>query len=96
MITGLGSFLWEKTPKWVRWVVVVAILIFYTPIKIREELIIFIDSRAWAVITPVKEKTDSKIIEMESDIGEIKQDIRDVKNYLLYKKRPDENRVTEK
>ena len=90
------SVLWDKIPGAIRWVILTILFIIWTPLKVREELILFIDSRAWAVIAPLKIETDSEITKMKTDLADLKDDVRDVKNYLLYKKRPEEDKGTDK
>lgn len=95
LVTAAATYLWDKIPGWFKWILAAVVILFYTPIKIREELIYFIDTRVHAVIIPMKEKRDQELKDIHSDLGDMKQDIRDVKNYLLYKKRPEENEGTQ-
>jgi hypothetical protein len=91
-MSTIAALLWDKIPAWVRWIVAVVFFLFYTPLKIREELIVFIDTRAMAVMSPAKDKTDNEIVTMKSDLSALKEDVRDVKNYLLYRKRPEDDK----
>jgi hypothetical protein len=49
-----------------------------------------------AVMSPINDRHNSEISTMKDNLAELKDDVRDVKNYLLYKKRPDENKGNEK
>jgi hypothetical protein len=83
MIPSFLAIAWDKLPRAIRWMILGGIIIFYTPIKIREEMIHFIDQRVYAVITPLNDKRDMEITQIQKDINEIKQDTREIKNHLI-------------
>ena len=82
------TFLWEKLPKWLQRVVIILVLLFYTPFWVREQMIQFVDTRVHAKIIPMKEQRDAEIATIKDDINDIKTDVRDIRNHLLGEKKP--------
>lgn len=80
---GPLSLIWDKLPAPLRWIILAGVILFYTPLKIREEAIQFVDTRVYAVITPMKDQRDMQILTMEQNIKDIKDDMREVRNHLL-------------
>lgn len=85
-MSAIVSFLWDKVPGWFRWLLVAGFFLFYTPIKVREELIYFIDGRVHAVVTPLKEKRDIELASINDTLKDVKEDTRDIKRILMERK----------
>lgn len=79
------SFIWDKTPNYIKWPLAFAFFLFLIPLKIRDELSGFVQKEVHAYVIPLKEKRDLELIQMRNDLNEIKQDTRDIKLILMKK-----------
>jgi hypothetical protein len=77
------EFIWEKTPSYVKWPIVGGLILIWTPLKIREDFIEFVDSRVHAVMTPMREKRDIEIAQMKADIADTKSYTRAIGIHLM-------------
>lgn len=80
------AMLWDKLPSYIKWSIAAGVLLFYTPIKIREEMIWFIDQRVHAITMPIKEKQLGELKNIDLRLRHIEQDTRDIKNALIQRK----------
>jgi hypothetical protein len=77
------SFIWDKLPSYIKYPLLATLILIWTPIRVYQGAKDFVQAEVHAYVTPMKEQTDAQIIRLESDIHEIKQDTRDIRNHLL-------------
>lgn len=77
------DIIWNKLPKYIRWPILVGFFLFVMPVKVYEGAKHFVQSEVYAVILPMKEVRDLEMKQFKEDIGTIKQDTRDIRNYLM-------------
>lgn len=77
------SFLWDKLPSYIRWPILGALFLIWTPIKVYNGAKDFVHSEVHAYITPLKEIRDMEMLTMKNDIATIKEDSRWTRNFLI-------------
>jgi hypothetical protein len=77
------AFLWDRVPGYVKWPVVLVMLLFWAPIRIRDEVFRVIDSRVHAVVAPMNDKRDDEIKGMKKDIKDSKRGIEVIGYHLM-------------
>lgn len=80
------DLIWNKLPKYIRWPILAAFFLLVMPIKVYEGAKAFVQSEVYAVILPMKEMRDLEMRQFKDDIATIKQDTRDIRNYLIGKR----------
>lgn len=77
------ELIWNKLPSYIKWPLLVGVILFLLPIRIYESAKDFVHSEVQAVVIPIDEKRGLQITQMKDDIAQIKQDTRDIKNHLM-------------
>lgn len=77
------TFLWDKTPSYIKWPLSFGFFLFLVPLKIRDEVSGFVQQEVHAVVLPMKEKRDMELLKLKDDVSQIRQDTRDIKLILM-------------
>lgn len=77
---------WSRLPSYIRWPIVLGGIFLILPVRIYEGARGLIQYEVHAVINPLEEKRELQMNQMKEDISQIKQDTRDIKNYLMQRR----------
>lgn len=77
------SFIWDKTPSYIKWPMGLAFFLFLVPLKIRDELSGFVQKEVHATVFPMKEKRDLEILQMREDLNDIKKSTYRIESILM-------------
>jgi hypothetical protein len=82
-IAAIASFLWDKTPGLVKWPIVILLFLFWTPLRLREEAVKFVQLEVHAVVDPLEKNRDTEISAMKSDMIDTKAYVRAIGIHLM-------------
>lgn len=80
------SFIWDKTPNYIKWPLAFAFFLFLVPLKIRDELSGFVQKEVHAYVLPMKEKRDMQILQMDERLKRIENNTDAIQRILMQRK----------
>lgn len=79
------QFLWEKTPKYIKYPIMALVFLIWTPYQAIDKGRTFLRQEITAVASDLNKERDYDLKTLKEDIQEVKQDTRDIKNILMRK-----------
>jgi hypothetical protein len=85
-MASILSLIWDKCPTLVKWIIGAIVLFMWAPMAIRDGLQNFVHEEAEASMSSFKIEQKYKDQAIIKEMKTIKDDMKIVKHYILYKK----------